>query len=98
VTALMDQGASPTLVDTNGETALTAAASGGLNREALELLLNKGADVKHANRDGDTALLIAADKYNRDLIEALLEKGADPNAKDSRGNTALIRAAGTRFS
>ena len=54
-----------------------------------KLLLEKGADVSLANRDGNTALHIAAFFANKDLLELLLDKGASVSVKNRRSETPL---------
>src|ERR1700754_1328215 len=63
------------------------------NRERVEKLLARGADVKIQDGDGDTALHGAAQTGNVEIIRMLLDKGADPNAKNKVGGTPLMWAA-----
>ena len=53
------------------------------------LLLEHGADVKAANKDGDTAIFHAT---LTEMAELLLEHGADVNAANKDGETALFHA------
>ena len=84
--------------DSNGNTVLIEAASGG-SVETLTLLLNAGADLKATNNDGETALMKAVALDHRyqpatrlPMIELLLNKGADINAKDKSGRTPLLHS------
>jgi ankyrin repeat protein len=65
------------------------------NVEAVQLLLNFGADPNHIT-DG-VLLLISAmipfSKNNKEITRLLIEKGADVNAQYGSGTTALIIAA-----
>ncbi|MBF0108238.1 MAG: ankyrin repeat domain-containing protein [Magnetococcales bacterium] len=56
-------------------------------------LLAKGADVKAANGDGRTALILAANRGNVEMIQLLLKQGTPVDARDREGYTALMMAA-----
>jgi len=73
-----------------GGTALLVAASEG-KADIVKLLLEKGANLEAKDKDGLTALLIAAAglRPRPQIVKLLLEYGADTEAKTSRGNTAL---------
>ena len=47
------------------------------------------ADMSIQDKDGETALMVAAGKGRIDAVKALIEAGADVNAKNSEGKTAL---------
>lgn len=94
-----------------GTTPLIRAAKAA-DPVAMKLLLEKGADVKLATRNGVTALMAAAGvgtsdadtvgrvKPQPDIIESIklcLAAGADINAADSNGRTALFGAAQQGF-
>jgi ankyrin repeat protein len=57
-------------------------------------LLDRGADPKATDPDGDTLLTLAsaADGAPADLIKTLLDRGVDVNAASKRGDTALALA------
>jgi len=57
----------------------------GLVRELLE----KGADVKVANRDGNTPLHLAAFMCHQEVVDLLIEHGAQLDRKNNRGETPL---------
>lgn len=61
--------------------------------ETVRALLEKGADVNAARKDGVTALMIAASADDRATVRYLLEKGAKVNAKDDVQWTPLFSAA-----
>ena len=61
--------------------------------DIARLLLDSGANVKAAGRDGDTPLHNAVRNGHADIAELLLEGGADVNAVDGAGNTPLHEAA-----
>jgi hypothetical protein len=73
-----------------GETPLLYAVR---NRElnAARLLIEAGADVKHRNESGTTALIEAASLGGPDaldFVKLLLSRGADPDAQDNKGVSA----------
>ena len=63
---------------------LTWAVTTGQTR-AVELLLQHGADINGRNRDGNTALHLAAFFGRAETAELLLKKGANMNAKNDDG-------------
>jgi uncharacterized protein len=86
-----------------GATAFMRAARGG-DVETMRLLIDKGADPKLANKDGLTALLVAAgvswadkvrstDEQALAAVKLCVELGLDVNAATDRGETALHGAA-----
>jgi len=92
---------------TTGTTPLLRAAKAG-DVVVITLLLEKGADVKLATRNGINPIMAAAglgtkeedtvgrkktEKETIDSIELCLKAGGDVNAIDSRGQTALHGAA-----
>jgi ankyrin repeat protein len=98
VKVLIEGGADINAYDPNGVTALMLASEGGCIR-TVELLLEKGANVKrHSWNDWQTALICAARSRRGDdsvIIDMLVEKGDDRilNSKDYRGSNALMYAA-----
>jgi hypothetical protein len=79
-----------TAIDGSGTTALMYAAYAG-TLDAMESLLDAGADVKARNRRNATALHWAVSDVAK--MKLLLMKGADVNAKTVDGRTALHSAA-----
>jgi ankyrin repeat protein len=76
--------------DGSGLTPLTLAAAFG-TREAVNVLVEAGADVKSQNRSGLTALHVAW--QDESVIRLLLARGADVNAKTQLGATPLLVAS-----
>ena len=62
-------------------------------KDAVQKLLDRGADVNLQDVDGDTAVHGAAQSGNVEILEMLLVKGANPNAKNKVGGTPLMWAA-----
>ncbi len=64
-----------------GQELMNAARRGDL--EAVERLLDGGAEVDSTDRYGSTALAAAAVNGQREVVRLLLERGADPNLAES---------------
>ena len=68
-------------------------AAGKGNKEAVKLLIQKGADIHGEDGSGYRALMWAAMKGHKDTVELLIQKGADIHAKSKYGGkTALMLA------
>jgi len=90
---LLDHGAySNQEFDQDGTDCLMVASQLG-RTEVVRILLDKGADVKHMNRDRKTALLFASEYGHTETVGVLLDNGADVNHEDEDGDTALILAS-----
>jgi ankyrin repeat protein len=59
------------------------------DKNIVEILIEKGADINAKRNDNNTALHFAARRGSRDIVEFLLEKGADLSFKDNLGYTPL---------
>ena len=75
-----------------GQTMLALAAGKGYE-EAVNLLLEKGAELDSKDRDGRTPLSIAAGSGHEAMVNLLVEKGAELDSKDDFGQTPLSWAA-----
>ena len=62
------------------------------NREVVNLLIWKGADVDAKDDDGGTPLYFAAMTGHKEVVKLLIAAGADVNAKDVGSNTPLDMA------
>ena len=80
------------ILDSNGDTALSWAASSG-HGAVVNMLLAKGANPDTTNRFGRTPLILAAKFGNEAAVLLLLAKGAKLDITDNDSNTALICAA-----
>ncbi|XP_032732433.1 photoreceptor ankyrin repeat protein [Lontra canadensis] len=96
--ATLDGGVSPeeaTQVDGNGRTGLMVACYRGF--ESVVALLSRCPflDVNQQDKEGDTALMLAAQAGHVPLVSLLLNyyPGLDLERRDQRGLTALMKAA-----
>ena len=75
----------------NGDTALIIAVKSKVDAGVVELLVDNGATLDHANKKQETAFLIASKNVSTyPLCLALMKKGANVNAQDSKGKSALM--------
>jgi len=76
-------------INDSGETPLHSACQ---NREIVELLLDRGANVEANNNHGMTPLHVTARDNCLDVAELLLDRGANLEARNDDGNTPLHMA------
>lgn len=94
VRLLLDQGANANAKHSKDETTPLQWASIDGNRDVLQLLCERGADVNAKDKDGNTALHFAVRNGNTAVVELLLKQGANVEATGGRSNlTALMEAA-----
>jgi hypothetical protein len=60
-----------------------------LTIKMLEIVLPLGIDVNAQDRDGHTALFVAAFSGKKEATKLLMEHGADPAIKDNQGQTVV---------
>ncbi|PTB41425.1 hypothetical protein M441DRAFT_139187 [Trichoderma asperellum CBS 433.97] len=77
--------------DAKGMTPLMYAVRLG-SRNAVRLLLEKGASMEAMDKSGKTLLIWAVISCHEDLVIRLLEKGSDIEARDKAGQTPLMWA------
>ena len=73
----------------NDETALIMAVRKKKNFSTIKMLLDRGANINHQSKDGDTALIEAAKLDRMRAVCLLLERDADRNIKNNENKTAL---------
>ena len=72
--------------------AITATELSQVTCSCLKALLEAGADVGAVDEEGNTALILACNRYE-ECTKLLLENGADAAAVNNKGETALLWAA-----
>jgi len=77
---LVNHGANVNARSDTDRTALLVAASYPGTVNALQLLLDRGADLRAEDRGGSTALSLAVRSASVDVARFLVEKGLDPNS------------------
>jgi ankyrin repeat protein len=83
VSQLIAAGADPNTKLPDGSSVLIAAAAFRSTKAAI-VLVESGAEVKVADRRGNTPLHTAAQLGDFELVKNLLAKGADPNARNAK--------------
>ena len=78
--------------DRNGHTPLIKASKEG-NKDSVQDLLHRGADITACSDKGKTALHYAAANGQTDIVKVLVGKGAEVDARDREGHTPLMLAA-----
>ena len=78
-----------------GDSALRFAVAEG-HVDIVRALLDGGADVNKANKDGATPLSASVDDSSGEIAMILLNAGANPHATNKEGITALMFAAGRK--
>ena len=90
--AIINHGAEINATDTNGRTALMIACAKG-NSDAINTLLEAGADPKITDADGETCLYYAVDGCcSKEVLQIIINHGADVNATNTNNVTALMTA------
>lgn len=93
VGALLKAKADPNAVSQQGRTPLLVAASVAGALESVQLLAAAGADLKAVDRNGVTALSMAAGANDEAMVRYFIDQGLDVNAADKGGFTPLLQAA-----
>ncbi|MBV8900922.1 MAG: ankyrin repeat domain-containing protein [Verrucomicrobia bacterium] len=87
----LDAGIDPNAANSDGVTALIAAAAHG-RISAVKFLLEHNANPNAAGKSGQTPLMAAAENNHPDILQLLLDYKANPAAKDRNGWSALLKA------
>lgn len=77
------------------ENAILAAKSGDIDK--IQEALDQDVFVDHADRHGNTLLILAAQTNNKRMVKTLLRRGANLNAQNAMGNTVLHYCAEYKF-
>lgn len=77
--------------DTGATPLILATLKGSL--PICKMLVERNANVNHANTNGHTPVKYAGSKNQKELLAYLLDCGGDPNARDNIGDTPLHRVA-----
>lgn len=97
---LLDHRADPSICDRNGKTMLYLLAYGSvagkpIDTSLLESLVTRGANVNHADKDGNRALHIMARNLRQvSAAKFLLSQGAGIPATNPKGDTAFHEVGG----
>ena len=59
------------------------------DKEIVELLINRGAEINKRNKLGETALYLASFKGHENIVEFLINRGADISILDNDGKSYL---------
>ena len=90
-------GAEINAIDASGRTPLVNATCAQMECvDAVQVLLERGADHSVADEEGQTALMFAAWRGYKATLTRLLAVGADASVKDREGRTALDHAKAAR--
>ena len=81
-----------TFTESNHDTALTVACSGG-HEDLVKLLIEKGAHIEHRDKKGFTPLILAATLGYYRIVQLLLIYGADVEAQSERNKDTALSAA-----
>ena len=92
VKVLLEAGSDPHIADEEGFTCLHAAIDGYCSKDTLQALIDHGAHVDAARKDGTNALLRACSTGQSESVNVLLEAGAEVNIAKPNGNTCLHEA------
>lgn len=93
VQELLDGGANPNYLGSNGRLTPLNVAAAFDNGDVVGVLLNAGAQVELRNKDGITALEFAVVYGGTGAVKSLLAAGADPNGFDDKGLNPVHRAS-----
>ena len=61
----------------------------GLITTIIIFIFQLGVNINTQNKNGETALILAAETGNKTIASLLIQKGVNLNLKDKDGNTGL---------
>ncbi|WP_166924009.1 ankyrin repeat domain-containing protein [Flavobacterium poyangense] len=82
----------PTTISSYGQTVLHILAYKEKQSEIVKYFIEKGVDVNKADKEGNTALIIASAGKDIELVQTLLAKVKDINVVNAKGESALTAA------
>ena len=94
---LLKRGANPNITGDDGNTCLHNVVTYECSNDALQALIDHGANVNATNHKNQTALMIACLKGTVDVLHILLKAGADPNIIDIYSNTCIHDVVTLRY-
>lgn len=94
VQLLITFGAKLKLRDKEGNYTLHHAVENGVEPDVLSALINYGVNIDAVNKEGKTALIVAAEEEENELITTLLQSGANVSLKTREGKAAIDVASG----
>ena len=98
ISELQKAEADPNISDADGYTCLHDAVDVRFNKETLQAIIDHGANINAANKEGVTPLMQAFQIGNINAINVLLNAEADLSIIDKDGDTCLHRAVRVRCS
>ena len=76
-----------------GTNCIMSASLGTGDSKTVTWLIQQGVDVNHCNKDGWTAVQVAAQKGNLDVLKLLHSNGANIHQESSNGTSCIISAS-----
>jgi len=93
ITRLLDAGADANTTGGSFEWPILVNAAAKGNPSAVQLLLEKGADIQSRTNDGQTAIMLATSMGRTDAVKLLIDAGAEINCVIPNGRPLLHEAA-----
>ena len=93
VKLLLDHGDDVNGVDEYGLTPLLWACSRQASTSVIKALLERGADAKVKDKEGQSALAMASERGRPEVIRLLLDRGAEVDVRGKYQETPLMQAA-----
>ena len=90
---LKESGANIHVEDNEGSYSVLLAAIGTGDCNTVRWLIEQGVDVNHCDKNGFTAVHIAAMQGNLDVVKLLKESGANIHVEDNEGSYSVMLAA-----